>query len=889
MQAPSDPTLKLLYEFLIKKEEEKRIDFPPDPESAKPTLQESWAAITKTVVAFDEDMVGGYKEDIDTLLVFAGLFSAVVTAFTIESYQWLKENPQDTTVTLLQQISYWQMNGTALPQPPTFTPSSSDIRINTFWFLSLIIALVDALFALLCKQWVREHKRQINTRTPGQALALRWLRYQSFERWHVPKILASLPILLEVALFLFFTGVLELLWSRHPIPFGFALFVVGAAMLFYFITTFLPGISIVQQVLQTYPYFAQDWSFLQPKDIDCLPLINFVCPYKSPQSWLMFQLLSATYHLPFCRRSLFSFLCWFHQYWSISQDDLNKIITKNVLKPSSWTTLDLSIVERFSRIAYCPDLYELMGFRWLVQETCDIPSMLPHLQNVLDELPIHLVMHTIFDLWGSPVGFNLNKSLKGFSVTRSDNDLFGDHLSTHDLNLAFQILCFQHLLVTFDHNFLTHTFPKQGATHLWHCLKESQSSQFNQAFFCPDTLLLALHKDWRKEALDFHMQHWDELDYKSQLDLIQRLTRSILSFIKLGRDIGSTTLASNSGLDFLMFLHNKICGRRNFFQLRSQHEGWIEVLKHLRNIHGLPPSHFKPVLGYFPPFMDELRDLLKDASTPPSVLVPVLDSYEKCWDRVDKLWEKKKLILMLSTHIQHASHSLMLNILNPESANKDSSQEPLHAPPPSSIIFSEQGLDFLTFINKKLIEEPELVHYCTYTAIQRWVNALDCIHDLRSFEPIPKYRRWTGESLGWWKAERTHTGVEAGGNPEGDGSNRIEDDGIRSTDAPTFGTSRGLHTGNVAGSMEAVGYEKDDSNAGDKARLSSHNNKQPGDGTEAVRTCNTFSQTSSGNEHHSKADITKGKGKDPYNHIRQRRKSEDEHEMFGGPDAENNV
>ncbi|KAG7098082.1 hypothetical protein E1B28_000056 [Marasmius oreades] len=443
LKPPSDPTLKLIYEFWIK-EEEKKPDPSADPEPVKPTLQESWATIIKTVDSFDEDMVGGYKEDIDTLLVFAGLFSAVVTAFTIESYQWLHEDPQDTTVTLLQQISSWQMNGTALPQSQTFTPSPSDIRINTFWFLSLIIALVDALFALLCKQWVREHKRQINTWTPDQALALRWLRYQSFGRWHVPKILASLPILLEIALFLFFAGVLELLWSRHSIPFSFALFIVGAAVLFYFITTILPGISIIQQVLHIHPEFAQDKSWLWPRDMDHLPLVNFICPYKSPQSWLIFQLFSAIYHIPFFKQSLFSLLGWFHQYRSTAEgfEKFDGTITRNVLKLSSWGSLDMNVVERFSRIRDCPDFYELMGFQWLVQETYDIPSMLPHLKNVLEKLPKDLVMHTIFDSWGSPLIFNLDKSLEDHSVCRTDDDLFGDHLSTHHLNLASQILCF---------------------------------------------------------------------------------------------------------------------------------------------------------------------------------------------------------------------------------------------------------------------------------------------------------------------------------------------------------------------------------------------------------------------------------------------------------------
>ncbi|EEB94327.1 hypothetical protein MPER_06873, partial [Moniliophthora perniciosa FA553] len=91
-------------------------------------------------------MVKGWRDDIDTLLVFAGLFSAVVTAFVIESYQWLAEDPADTTVTLLIHLISVQASGSqATPFEPTqFTPDPSSIRINVFWFLSLILSLTSA-------------------------------------------------------------------------------------------------------------------------------------------------------------------------------------------------------------------------------------------------------------------------------------------------------------------------------------------------------------------------------------------------------------------------------------------------------------------------------------------------------------------------------------------------------------------------------------------------------------------------------------------------------------------------------------------------------------------------------------------------------------------------
>ncbi|KAL0562732.1 hypothetical protein V5O48_019349, partial [Marasmius crinis-equi] len=116
-----------------------------------PKLNKSWEEVVKRVDRIDDGLGQGWKEDIDTLLVFAGLFSAVVTAFTTESYQWLSEDPADTTVMILNQISR-QLNGqnvTTVNENPRFSPSSSVVRINLFWFLSLILALVDALLGLM--------------------------------------------------------------------------------------------------------------------------------------------------------------------------------------------------------------------------------------------------------------------------------------------------------------------------------------------------------------------------------------------------------------------------------------------------------------------------------------------------------------------------------------------------------------------------------------------------------------------------------------------------------------------------------------------------------------------------------------------------------------------
>ncbi|EKM57466.1 uncharacterized protein PHACADRAFT_58023, partial [Phanerochaete carnosa HHB-10118-sp] len=60
-----------------------------------------WAGIEDTAATDDEGKMKGYSEDIDTLLVFAGLFSAILTAFVVSTYTMLQPSSADLTNQLL--------------------------------------------------------------------------------------------------------------------------------------------------------------------------------------------------------------------------------------------------------------------------------------------------------------------------------------------------------------------------------------------------------------------------------------------------------------------------------------------------------------------------------------------------------------------------------------------------------------------------------------------------------------------------------------------------------------------------------------------------------------------------------------------------------------------
>ncbi len=176
-----------------------------------------------------------------------------MTAFIIESYKNLSEDPTTTTNMLLQQISsqtnsYAIHDGflnstarsTASSQP--FEPSLAALRVNILWFASLIFSLATASFSMLVKQWLREYMAGEFT-SPQARLRVRQFRHPALSHWKVFEIAAMLPILLQLSLGLFFLGLCFFTWSVHPsIGRTTTPLVAGWAFLFLF-ATFAPIFS----------------------------------------------------------------------------------------------------------------------------------------------------------------------------------------------------------------------------------------------------------------------------------------------------------------------------------------------------------------------------------------------------------------------------------------------------------------------------------------------------------------------------------------------------------------------------------------------------------------------------------------------------------------------
>ncbi|KAF8900209.1 hypothetical protein CPB85DRAFT_1227114, partial [Mucidula mucida] len=193
--------------------------YPPDPifEEAQPNAR-VWRMCVDEFQIFDTDLSEDARDTVDVLLVFAGLFSAVVTAFLIQTADKLEPDYVQLSTSILFEMLVVQRahaNGSAVDLGPVisspdalqFMPSHSQLWINGLWYTSLSLSLITALVAVLAKQWLHQYMA-MTSGTPLDRSLLRQYRYEGLQAWKVPLIIGLLPVLMHLSLGLFFLGLI---------------------------------------------------------------------------------------------------------------------------------------------------------------------------------------------------------------------------------------------------------------------------------------------------------------------------------------------------------------------------------------------------------------------------------------------------------------------------------------------------------------------------------------------------------------------------------------------------------------------------------------------------------------------------------------------------------
>ncbi|KAH8822482.1 hypothetical protein DL96DRAFT_1470581, partial [Flagelloscypha sp. PMI_526] len=162
---------------------------------------------------YDADMIRGFKDSLDGLLVFASLFSAVVTTLLVETIRVLPTDQSRVTNNLLYENNLLlRANGnitiinSLLPyDPDSVTLTTTDVWINALFVASLALSLTTALLSVLAKQWLQAYA-SVTSGSARDVALIRHLRFVGLKKWKMHEIIGTLPLILHTSLGLFFAG-----------------------------------------------------------------------------------------------------------------------------------------------------------------------------------------------------------------------------------------------------------------------------------------------------------------------------------------------------------------------------------------------------------------------------------------------------------------------------------------------------------------------------------------------------------------------------------------------------------------------------------------------------------------------------------------------------------
>ncbi|KZW02475.1 hypothetical protein EXIGLDRAFT_829353 [Exidia glandulosa HHB12029] len=227
--------------------------YPPDPFGKEMEASARvWKVFKDEATNHDKTLLAGWNKTLDILLIFAGLFSAVATAFVIESYKLLQPDYEEYIATALF-VAFSARNASDasgallestldLRNPADFAPLRSSRWLNGMWFTSLVLSLLVAFLCILLKQWLEEYNGRISAPFPS---VRQWARRRTFyfdgvTDWAVPVFIAILPLLLHAALFLFLAGLGLLLLPLDSVNAVWLVTLTGCLAIFYVVSTVLP-------------------------------------------------------------------------------------------------------------------------------------------------------------------------------------------------------------------------------------------------------------------------------------------------------------------------------------------------------------------------------------------------------------------------------------------------------------------------------------------------------------------------------------------------------------------------------------------------------------------------------------------------------------------------
>lgn len=184
-----------------------------------------WQLYMRGANSYDQDLIKDINNTVDVLLIFAGLFSAVLTGII--------------------QVTYPRL------QPDSGAVPSYATAVNGLLFTSLFISIFVAFLGILVKQWTYSYRYNLDGVSSIQHRGrIRHYRYAGAKKWKLSSFVTFLTIFMHISLLISAIGVLRLLVATAPAiaPWPITIFVIGMII---FLATILISVLKLDSPFQT--------------------------------------------------------------------------------------------------------------------------------------------------------------------------------------------------------------------------------------------------------------------------------------------------------------------------------------------------------------------------------------------------------------------------------------------------------------------------------------------------------------------------------------------------------------------------------------------------------------------------------------------------------------
>ncbi|ESK80814.1 hypothetical protein Moror_15757, partial [Moniliophthora roreri MCA 2997] len=320
-----------------------------------------------------------------------------------------------------------------------------------------------------------------------------------------------------------------------------------------------------------------------------------------------------------------------------------------------WSSFDLRVVRQFDQHVSLPGdsftlkVYELRAFEWAVTMFRDSPSMIPHLQNVLETIPPSVAVSAVLGRWDRMVWDAVSMEDVEDALRNPYSPFWEPTIrrpvlqQREGINLLFHQQYWVNMAAS----------PSLGGYDLDQLIGSMKLADLQHStglrFVIPFSVVDALwsHEDPILRAKSLTLLSLFEESWKpcpgydeERHNLEQRVFMRALADHINHKDRVSALLTSKRGQAFIRFIHNEAVARRfvssSLFDPYGLRGIWSQAIKRAQEVGSLPSDYFAPVPGRWKPLptlpnLDPIRysvETQRDSQVDNSEVLSIMTSNE---------------------------------------------------------------------------------------------------------------------------------------------------------------------------------------------------------------------------------------------------------------------